>query len=58
VETGDDIEFPDYLVDSRAKDLIKRLIVADPEKRLANPSKIKMHPWFENFEFVIFLSDS
>jgi len=44
-----DYDFPDFLEDS-AKDLIRRLLVRQPSKRLGNLSNgyldIKRHPWF------------
>ncbi len=37
IVSTDIIEFPEFLKDNEAKDLINRLLVKDPEKRLSNP---------------------
>ncbi len=37
------INFPDYLQDEQAKDLISKLLMFSPESRLSNPQKIKQH---------------
>jgi len=45
-----DLEIPDY-VDDKAKDLIRKFLDRSPAVRLADPEKIKSHPWFRGLDW-------
>mmetsp|Transcript_21157 Transcript_21157/g.59545 ORF Transcript_21157/g.59545 Transcript_21157/m.59545 type:complete len:460 (+) Transcript_21157:176-1555(+) len=44
------VKYPDHISDD-AKDLLQKLLVRDPEKRLAEPKAIKAHPWFGGIDW-------
>jgi len=39
------VKYPEHISEN-AKDLLQKLLVRDPEKRLTDPEQIKAHPWF------------
>lgn len=48
----DKLTFPSYFKDKNTKDLIKKLLVKTPEKRLGKTfGEIKGHPFFNEFEW-------
>lgn len=42
------LDFPSFIDDAYFKDLIKKLLTKDPEKRLSSVKSILSHPWFNN----------
>lgn len=45
-----ELEIPDDVVPDAA-DLIRKLLVRNPDNRLQDPSEIKKHPWFSNMNW-------
>ena len=47
----ENLSFPSYIKDNDFKDLIQKMLVKDPKKRLDKYSKIKEHPYFRDFDW-------
>jgi len=47
----ENLTFPSYIKDNDFKDLIQKMLVKEPGKRLDKYSKIKEHPFFKDFDW-------
>ena len=47
----ENLSFPSYIKDNDFKDLIQKMLVKDPSKRLDKYLKIKDHPFFRDFDW-------
>lgn len=51
---NDEIVFPNFVKDNVFKHCLKQMLRKNPLSRLCNFSQIKLHPWFEGFNWVKF----
>ena len=52
----ENLTFPSFIKDNDFKDLIQKMLVKDPSKRLDKYSKIKEHPYFQDFDWERLIS--
>ncbi len=52
---NNELSFPPFVKDNSFKNAIKSMLRKNPVSRICNLSQIKSHPWFEGFDWVIFI---
>ena len=48
---GQDLTFPPFVNDEAFKDLVSKLLIKDPNKRLTQYSQIRNHQYFKDFDW-------
>ena len=52
----ENLTFPQFIHDEAFKDLVSKLLIKDPNKRLCQYSKIRNHPFFKDFDWEKLIS--
>ena len=47
----ENLVFPEFVKDQEFKDLIQKLLIKDPNRRLSQYQKVKTHPYFKGFDW-------